>query len=577
MSHRSFFISVTVSVLLFSFSARSQEPAPVPGLDESATAAVRKKAIKLLESVAGQVGSLHSAENRARIGSNAADLLWNHDEQRSRSLFAAVQEDIRAGFNDTDPDKSAHNNTLMVFGQLRSDIIDRIAKHDPELAMAFLQATRPASDTQLPYEMRDREKSLELRLAGQIAAKNPQLALKLGRQSLAKGFSPDLLSVLSQLNRKDKEAALSFYKAIVDKLKSANLAQDPAAIIVALNLARSFQPPVADEQVYRELIGVFLASALANGCADAPFEYAPRICVEVGSLFSKIEKYHAPSAARLKRWAENAQSFEDPGESFKQINEVFEKGTVAEILALEQTYPDMKAQVYWAAMLRAQSSGDVARARQIASDFTGDADQRSNMLAEIDRDQEWRLMSDEKLAELQQLLTDIRRPEERIQFLLHVAGQIGENNRKVGLALLNQADQLITSTKPGTEQIEGQIGLALLYCSLKSDRGFAIMESLIPKLNALVAAAAALDGFENNYLRDGEWTMTGAGSLGGLLTGLAQNAGYFAWRDFDRSVNLANQFERPELRMMAELKIAQGVLTNQPNPAASAPINVGIR
>ena len=65
MSHRSFFISVTASVLLCSFSARSQESAPARGSDEGA--AVSKKAIELLESVAGQVDSLRSAENRARI------------------------------------------------------------------------------------------------------------------------------------------------------------------------------------------------------------------------------------------------------------------------------------------------------------------------------------------------------------------------------------------------------------------------------------------------------------------------------------------------------------------------------
>jgi hypothetical protein len=36
---------------------------------------------------------------------------------------------------------------------------------------------------------------------------------------------------------------------------------------------------------------------------------------------------------------------------------------------------------------------------------------------------------------------------------------------------------------------------------------------------------------------------------------LAQNAGYFAWYDFDRAVSLASQF-RPEIRMMA-MKLAQ--------------------
>jgi hypothetical protein len=564
MSHRSFFISVTASVLLFSLSARSQVPASARGSDESA--AVRKKAIELLESVASQVDTLRSAENRARIGSNAAELLWNRDEKRSRSLFAAVEEDIKAGFNDSDTDDFAHRHTLMVFGKLRGDILGRIAKHDPELALEFLQATRPVSDTRLPYEVRDGEKSLDLRLAGLIAAKNPQLALKLGRESLAKGFSDDLLSALSQLEAKDKEASLSLYQAIVDKLKGTDLTRDDSAMEFFLRLAQEFQPPHADEQVYRDLIGVLLASAVAAGCTNATGDDAQGFCWRIGSVFPKIEKYYGQRAAPLKRWAGEEEG--NYAEMSAQVREVIEKGTVDEILALSARYPQMQGQLYWSAMIKAEASGDVARARQIASGFP-DETYRRYMLAQIDRDQKWKSLSDEKLAELQQTLSSLRRPEERIRLLLQVASQVAGNDRKAALGLLSQADQLISSIKPGTEQMQEQIGLAMLYCSLKTDRGFAIIESLIPKLNELVAAAAALDGFENNYLRDGEWTMTSAGSIGNLLTGLAQNAGYFAGRDFDRTLALTNQFERPELRLMGELKIAQAVLNES---AKSAPM-----
>ena len=170
---------------------------------------------------------------------------------------------------------------------------------------------------QLPDEMKDGEKALELRLAGQIAAKNPQLALKLGLESLAKGLSNDLLSVLSQLQQKDKEAALSFYKAIVDKLKSVNLAQDYLATEFVFSLAQEFQPPRADEQVYRDLIGILLASFLANGCGNAPADEAPPLCYRIGAVFPKIEKYYGLRAAPLKRWVEDGQGVEDESASLR--------------------------------------------------------------------------------------------------------------------------------------------------------------------------------------------------------------------------------------------------------------------
>jgi hypothetical protein len=86
------------------------------------------------------------------------------------------------------------------------------------------------------------------------------------------------------------------------------------------------------------------------------------------------------------------------------------------------------------------------------------------------------------------------------------------------------------------------------------------MESLVPKLNEWVEASAKLDGLETRYLSNGEWNMTGEGVLGELLTALAHNAGYFARCDFDRALSLAAQFERTEIRIMAQLKLAQSVL-----------------
>jgi hypothetical protein len=118
--------------------------------------------------------------------------------------------------------------------------------------------------------------------------------------------------------------------------------------------------------------------------------------------------------------------------------------------------------------------------------------------------------------------------------------------------------------KPGKEQTQMRLSVAVVYSQQKSDRGFAIMESLVPKLNELVEIAAKLDGYDTSYLRDGEWNMSANGSVGEILTGLSQQAGNFAWSDFDRAVNLASQFERPEIRMMAHLKLAQAIVDGPP-------------
>jgi len=90
----------------------------------------------------------------------------------------------------------------------------------------------------------------------------------------------------------------------------------------------------------------------------------------------------------------------------------------------------------------------------------------------------------------------------------------------------------------------------------------------------LVGAAAKLDGYETHHLRDGEWNMSAEGPLGMLFTGLAQSAPYFAWCDFDRAASVAGQFERPELRLMAQVKLAQGILAGRPKPPWNAPVQM---
>jgi hypothetical protein len=60
--------------------------------------------------------------------------------------------------------------------------------------------------------------------------------------------------------------------------------------------------------------------------------------------------------------------------------------------------------------------------------------------------------------------------------------------------------------------------------------------------------------------------MTREGTLGSMLTFLSERAAYFAWCDFDRAVSIAGQFDRPEIRLMAQVKLAQGILAGRPKP-----------
>ena len=107
-----------------------------------------------------------------------------------------------------------------------------------------------------------------------------------------------------------------------------------------------------------------------------------------------------------------------------------------------------------------------------------------------------------------------------------------------------------------------QMQLAGVYASLDLDQSFAIMRPLVAKANELIAAAAVLDGYENRYLKEGEWMTPGSSNLSNLLGNLDQTLANLARLDFDRARSLADQLERPEVRMMAQLQIVQQTINN---------------
>jgi len=551
---------IAILALLLCPVARAQDKPQTPD------AARREKAVDLLQSLAAQLPTLQSAENRARIGANIAESLWAHDEKRARALFIGIEEDINWGLRAREIKNSRDEYSAMVFMKLRTDIVTRIAKHDAELAFDFLRATALTYE-KIPRAVVERERDFEVKLATQIVPSNPDLALKIGRQSLNHGFSNNLLPLLKQLHKKHREHGLTLYKETVRALRESDFSRDRGKFYFARSLAENLTPPLADEPAFRDFMDLWISTAVANGCDKSNItEEWTSFCDQVRLLLPRMQKVAPQQTAQLKRLAteDNPQSWERNnfayGELFKALNE----DDFDEALELAKQYPQMEAEIYWRAAVKAMANGDTERALKIANDFNGDPQAKQRLLAELKGYEGAGSVTDEQLAQVQTELDKLPQVEDQFRFLVGLANRAGAKNRPAALKLLEQATGIAESMKPGKVQMTSQLVLALLYCAEKSDRGLAMMESLIPKLNEMIDAAAKLDEFETHYLRDGEWNMSANGPLGEMLTYLSQNAAYYAWTDFDRAVNLAAQFDRTEVRMMAQTKLAQSILAGPP-------------
>lgn len=534
---------------------------------------LRAKAVALLESLAGELGTLQSAENRARIGSNIAGSLWQHNENRARELFALVQQDISANLQVVQHPNPQTNHTILVFMNLRSDTIQRIAKYDPELAHSFFKATAVDSE-RLPITVQNRERELELLLARRIAATNPDIAVELGLKSASYDFPDDLRVIIGQLNRKHKDQAATLYKGLVRKLRARDLGSDWNARNFAVSLINSSAPPAVDDSSFRELAGIFIKLATDFRCAQktvAEADYdTQQVCTAVGMASPPIAKVDPVRAMRLKHWAPNViDSFEAQPTAYHELNLAGRDGTVEDILAVAAKYPEIKNEALFRAAFKARNEGDYERARKLISEFESATNRQTGLLNQIEKAQGKLRLDEEKLAAERKRIAELPQIVDRIATTITVAYSISVSDRANALKLLDEAREMLDTMTPGKDQTLMQISLASFYAAEGNERGLKMMEALVPKLNELVEGAVKLDGYDTRYLRDGEWNMSAEGPLGNLLTKLANNAHYFAWYDFDRAVEVAGQFQRPEIRMMAQLKLAQGILAGPPKPGAA--------
>ncbi|MGI8656462.1 MAG: hypothetical protein ACR2LC_14745 [Pyrinomonadaceae bacterium] len=610
--------STALSLLVCSSNAFAQMPVPTstPAPTEQQKQAqkeVEKKALALLEDTIADAQSLRVPENRALVTATAADLLWTRDEKRARSLFTdalnalAAARTASSGANNAEDGEGAGRNYANYAGYmasaLRQQLLQMVARHDATLALDLLRAgssvkQAPASDASkvaAPAQanqnrgMMDEDARLEQTLIAQIAATDPKTALRIAEESLAKGVSPNLLSTLRVLQRKDAEAATKLAGSIVERLHNTNFQTNPEAAFVVMQLfdisahperygsrqaatgdtaaatAEAAKKPqsLLSETASRDLADIAASALLNKGVTGG-------ILYQDTALLPFIEKYAPARAPQIRRKLADIKKTIDPQEqALMKYQEQFQSGTIDGMLQAASEAPaSVRAALYQSAAWKALSQNDTTRARQIIQDKITDTQERAQLLTQIDRQALTQALRLGKLDEARQMLRERGTRSKKDQaMMLAMLAQVAakKGDRKFALDVLDEARQLVPNSQAqNQDQIDAQLAVAAAYTFVEPARSFEIIEPMIDQANELIRAAALLDKFGNSgqrFFRNGELmlSMSGGASFairsryGRALTLLA-NA------DFDRARAAADRFQQPELRVMARLLIAQGAL-----------------
>src|SRR6185369_8753154 len=272
---RSKFVLLCVTILLVASSVRAQRDT------KKEAAELDKKTLALLNEIASASWGLKLPENRVYIMASTADLLWTFDDKRARNLYWEALNSINppATPKTGEPlSKADREKILQAYFQtlrLRQTILRKVARHDSQLALDMLRATRQVPPGELgPDSSFSQERRLEQEIAGEVAARDPAYALQLARESLAKGLTLELVNLLQQLQQRDSEKATLFAGDMITKLQTANVATDFRASIIALYLVQDsrarewrtgeLKPLSLTDDQKRGLIEILTSAALST-------------------------------------------------------------------------------------------------------------------------------------------------------------------------------------------------------------------------------------------------------------------------------------------------------------------------
>ncbi len=288
-----------IGLILAAFAAVSpllaQDPAPQtpsPEEVEKQKAELEKNGYRLLDQVINEAQSLRLPENRVRTQINAADLLWDHNQERARSLYAQAGDSVAEMLRNP----PAVNNPRGVPQQdrrgfaLRQELVLSAARHDAPLAYQLLAATKTAPqsqpvDTPNVRPQFNSDDNLEAQILGRIAALDPKLAAQNAEQMMEKGQFPRTIGeVINQLHKQDPEAAAKLADKTVKRIQAANLLTNNEAAGLAQALisagpklpvpsgtptatddksqAQSARRPALEPSAYTDLLSAVIDAAL---------------------------------------------------------------------------------------------------------------------------------------------------------------------------------------------------------------------------------------------------------------------------------------------------------------------------
>jgi hypothetical protein len=603
--------ALTFCLLVLSTTAAAQ--APQAKQEAKARKGLERKALALLDETLKGAQALKVAENRAAVRTQAADILWPHDEKRARALFRAAAADL-AAVKSTDPNRrrKAFGNSSL----LRQGFVYIVAARDAQLALKLLHDSRPASEagSNAPAGATDSELKTEQWLRRLAAESDPQNALRLAEEELSKGFTFEGLAQLQRLCLKDPKTATKLAGKIVQRLRGetpdgGHKAWGPAIYLLRgvlqskpggepryYNLPGPPSPDpawpkslviVMEEADVRELADLIVAAVLKDSYTNGVHGM---MVVSIRALIPELEKLVPARAMQLNlRLAEMDNLLDPRARALAQYSTILRRPPEVILEKAAQAPAETGKYFYRAAAAKFFGAGEVERARTVVNENLS-GEEREQMLAHLDDAEVARAVEQGKPDDARAAVSRIiRSNERRATALAKVAtAYAAKGDKKRAAVLLEEARGLMRLQLANAREFNALLNIARDYALVEPAKTFELIDSLIDLVQAHERMSAALRPERPHSEKRAAWDrlfnpqgeinipMNGSSTWGGTYLSFLKVLPELARVDFDRTRQMADRFNPNELRLVARLVIARSVLSDRLDLVADTPAATSI-
>lgn len=614
MLHTKYFYAFALIISLSGFAVFAQTATDSPTASkeekEKAKLELEKKAFALAERSASEALNLRLAENRAFVLASAGDLLWKQDQKRARSLFRSAADELVTANAEAEARQANDDDMYAGFAARsspRSAILQKVAKHDPDLALELLLLTRPpklaaaiakANAPENPNEkeepapvgyfnspkfMIQEEMRLEQSFAAQAVEKDPKRAAKLLRESLSKnGVTYEAMNTIRKIHAKDAELANQLLAELAQKVMSGDFSkpdstdrQAASQLLyqfgrksTAVKEADSKKVPLKlEDKVLRDLAGKVVDSLLkaeASAYNSNPF-------YELNNLTPILEKILPERAPALKnKLAEVKKSTPAEAQMFSSFGSMNDPDAtpdnlIADAAKVPQGMGWMRGQLYRRASDKLIEKGDYDRARQLLNTAPA-GKERDEAIAQVDSKQAEQAAKDGKFDEARKLISKIGTKSNQVQQLVGLAlafhAKGDKESKETAAKIMDEAKAMIETSPQSDAEITDLVQVVAGYAVVEPAEAFTLVSPLVDQANDLIQASALLAKYQKRQFmfRDGEMLMmAGMGQMRGNMR-FIKDLGILAAADFERTRGLADRFQRSDVRVLVQLLIAQSVL-----------------